>query len=318
MWKTRIDRVPPPAFWADFVATVGDLFPLATLDRKTLEELYDLVLEQWRNGVQIHLIARQLCSCEDKKIVASPAAQAHLTRRRGLARGPRGAVPGVPFGPGELREPAPIARVQARLAQLQSKIERGTQGMEALARKAERSKSPEQRDAILAIMTDAQLALARLAVERQDAIDLLQSRSRGNRWETGARDAIERTTPRAPKAKEPKAPKAPTVKEPKAPTAAAAAKTPTTKAAKPAKAAKTPTAKAAKLPKPQQDNLFASEPKEAQLPGDTQSAASSRPKKARAAKPQKGAHANSPTLNPVPDDIGDAFVDELNEIAGKA
>lgn len=189
MLKSREGKQPNPRFWADFVAILTQLYPDATLDQSTLDSLYELVLEQWRNGVQSHLIARQLCSCDGRQILPSPAAQAHLMRFRGLARPPEGATPGQAFGPASLRPPAAVARIQREIRRLGTQIERGTKGMEVLARRASRL-SGTRRDELLQTLTDAKSALDRLMAERLRLANELAEAVRGKPYESSARDAV--------------------------------------------------------------------------------------------------------------------------------
>ena len=122
MWKSRENLSPPPNFWADFVANVNVLFPGASLDKATLDELHRLVVDEWRNGTQVHLIVRQLCSCDGRSVVPSEGARRRLGRRRGIARAPQDAVAGQVFGVEDLRDPAPLARLLARQAMLEARI----------------------------------------------------------------------------------------------------------------------------------------------------------------------------------------------------
>lgn len=122
MWKSRTGQEPPPAFWADFVANVNALFPSAALDKATLDELYSLVVDEWRNGTQLHLIVRQLCSCDGHTVVPSEGARRRLGKHRGIARPPEGATPGQAFGLSALRDPAPLARILARKALVEARI----------------------------------------------------------------------------------------------------------------------------------------------------------------------------------------------------
>lgn len=143
MWKSREGMSPPPTFWADFVATVNHLFPGAALDKSTLDELYDLVVDEWRNGTAVHLIARQLCSCDGHTVHPSEGARRRLGRMRGIARPPEGAVPGQVFGLDELRDASPLARLLAQQALVDARIrsESGKRGTEKRSEKLERLKS---------------------------------------------------------------------------------------------------------------------------------------------------------------------------------
>lgn len=196
MLKSREGKQPNPRFWADFVAVLTQLYPEATLDQSTLDSLYGLVLEQWRNGVQSHLIARQLCSCDGKQIVPSPAAQAHLQRFRGLARPPLDASPGQAFGPESLRAPTAIARVEREIRRIGTQIERGTRGMEVLARRAGRLSGVE-RDELLQTLSDAKEGLASLMARQMALASELASAVRGKPWEAEAQRLISTTEPKA-------------------------------------------------------------------------------------------------------------------------
>lgn len=143
MWKSREGMSPPPTFWADFVATVNHLFPGATLDKSTLDELYDLVVDEWRNGTAVHLIARQLCSCDGHTVHPSEGARRRLGRMRGIARPPEGAVPGQVFSLAELRDAAPLARLLAQQALVDARIrsESGKRSTDKRNEKLERLRS---------------------------------------------------------------------------------------------------------------------------------------------------------------------------------
>lgn len=123
MWKTREGMNPPPNFWADFLANVNVVFPSAVLSRDELDKIYKLVVEQWRDGVQLQLIVRQLCSCDDGATVkASPAAVQQLGRHRGVARAPIGAERGEVFTAAQLRDTRAIGDIVARLHLIEAKL----------------------------------------------------------------------------------------------------------------------------------------------------------------------------------------------------
>lgn len=124
MWRSRTDKKPPSTFWADFVAAVNVMFPGAQLPKETLRELYGLVLDEWREGRQVHVIVRQLCSCDGSTVVPSPAAAVRLGKTRRIARPPKDAEAGEVFGVGDLREPAALGRLVARHAILAARIRR--------------------------------------------------------------------------------------------------------------------------------------------------------------------------------------------------
>lgn len=103
---------------------VNTIYPQATLDEPTKAELYQLVWEEWQNGVQNHQIVKQICSCEKSQVVPSEAARQRLTRHRGIALPPIGAVPGEVFGLESLRDSTPISRLMAKLAVLEARLDR--------------------------------------------------------------------------------------------------------------------------------------------------------------------------------------------------
>lgn len=123
-WKTREGLLPPPTYWADFVAATNLTFPGATLSAETLRTLYDLAVDEWRQGRQVHLVVRQLCSCDGRNVVPSPAATARLSKVRGIARPPGTAERGSVFGLDELREPAAVGKLLAKEALLRARIDR--------------------------------------------------------------------------------------------------------------------------------------------------------------------------------------------------
>jgi hypothetical protein len=103
---------------------VNTIYPQATLDEPTKAELYQLVWEEWQNGIQNHQIVKQICSCEKSQVVPSEAARQRLTRHRGIARPPIGAAPGEVFGLESLRDSTPISRLMAKLAVLEARLDR--------------------------------------------------------------------------------------------------------------------------------------------------------------------------------------------------
>jgi hypothetical protein len=124
MWKSRADKKLPPRFWSDFLAMVNAMYPQASFDEPTKLELYQLVWEEWQNGVQNHQIVKQICSCDKHRVVPSEAARQRLTRHRGIARPPTGAEPGEIFGLESLRDSTPISRLMARLAVAAVRLDR--------------------------------------------------------------------------------------------------------------------------------------------------------------------------------------------------
>lgn len=115
-WRKRVGLEPPPNFWADFLANVSVVFPRAVLSDSELRKIYTLVVDEWREGVALHSIVRQLCSCDDGvNVSASPGALARLGRHRGVARAPIGAVRGEVFEMDELRDSKAVGDALAKL-----------------------------------------------------------------------------------------------------------------------------------------------------------------------------------------------------------
>lgn len=114
---------PSPAFWADFLANLNAIYPGAILEKKVLDELYGLVVDEWRNGRQVHVIIRQLCSCDDGRTVTpSKGAALRLEKHRGLARPPETAQRGDVFGLDQLRDAGTVGRLAAKLSMVDARL----------------------------------------------------------------------------------------------------------------------------------------------------------------------------------------------------
>lgn len=123
MWKKRMGESPSPAFWADFLANLNAIYPGAILEKKVLDELYGLVVDEWRNGRQVHVIIRQLCSCDDGVTVTpSKGAALRLEKHRGLARPPEAAQRGDVFGLDQLRDAGTVGRLAAKLSMVDARL----------------------------------------------------------------------------------------------------------------------------------------------------------------------------------------------------
>lgn len=122
-WRKRVGLEPPPNFWADFLANVSVVFPRAVLSDSELRKIYTLVVDEWREGVALHSIVRQLCSCDDGvNVSASPGALARLGRHRGVARAPIGAARGEVFDLGRVRDSKAVGDALARLHLVAARI----------------------------------------------------------------------------------------------------------------------------------------------------------------------------------------------------
>lgn len=198
MWKSRENLSPPPNFWADFVANVNVLFPGATLDKATLDDLHRLVVDEWRNGTQVHLIVRQLCSCDGQTVVPSEGARRRLGRKRGIARAPQGAVAGQVFGVEDLRDPAPLARLIAQQAMIEARL-----------RSESGKKQTEKRQrAIEALRTERSEVMAQISERRGQAYWSRQPEpSAPDLDDSEPAPPVEDEPPAPPKKRKPRAPR---------------------------------------------------------------------------------------------------------------
>lgn len=123
-WKTREDRLPPPSYFSLIVAYLQQAYRGARISRELMTTLRPFFIEAWRNGKTAEAAAQNTCSCDGKDVVPSPVIGVHIAR--GTVRPPKGAQRGEVFGAEALRSPAPIERLErklARIAQAQKKEE---------------------------------------------------------------------------------------------------------------------------------------------------------------------------------------------------
>lgn len=152
MWKSREGKDPPPQFWADFVAATNVVFPAATLGKETLVALYRLAVDEWRAGRQVHVIVRQLCSCDGSTVVPSPAAERRLGKTRGIARPPEKARRGDIFGIDEIRDPAALGRLLGKQALNDARLTKARAKKQTPERQGEIKRlEAEQRDLVAQI-----------------------------------------------------------------------------------------------------------------------------------------------------------------------
>jgi hypothetical protein len=120
-WKSRLDKDPPPQFFADVVAYLHRSYPQAALSRGRMEELKPFLITEWRNGQSAHDAAKATCACDGREIVPSPASSVYLGKKQ--VRPPQGAMRGSVFGLDELREPTKLAKLRVDIAMAQRKAE---------------------------------------------------------------------------------------------------------------------------------------------------------------------------------------------------
>lgn len=116
VWKSREDKLPPPSFFALLTAHLQRTYPRARISRELMMELRPYFIEAWRNGKSAEATAQTTCSCNEHEIVPSPAIGIRIAK--GSVRAPRGAQRGDVFGVEELREPAPVERLQKQLVRV--------------------------------------------------------------------------------------------------------------------------------------------------------------------------------------------------------
>lgn len=122
VWKSREDKLPPASFFANLIPYLQRAYPGATLTREVMQTLRPFFIEAWREGKTVQGAAQSTCSCDGKKIIPSPAVG--LLLAKGLVRPPKGAQRGEVFGAEELREPAPVERLQKRLMRVSREQEK--------------------------------------------------------------------------------------------------------------------------------------------------------------------------------------------------
>ena len=233
MIKKRENQKLPANFWAKFLDITSRLFPNATFDREQLEDLYSMVLEEWQNGRQLHVIVREVCSCDGRKIFPSEGARQRIQRQRELARAPQDAQPGEVFGLEQLRDPGALARLKLRVAMLSARIKKASEGIPILRKRLEGAKDQKRVDALLDGISNAEKGIQALIAERDALVRQENKMLAPRRWSITApetppivvdeavqADEEEDATalaakPRPRKAPKPRAPKQP--KQPKQP-----------------------------------------------------------------------------------------------------
>lgn len=115
-WKSREQKLPPPSFFALLTAHLQRTYPSARISRELMMELRPYFVEAWRSGKSAEAAAQTTCSCDGREIVPSPAIGVRIAK--GSVRPPRGALRGEVFGAEDLREPAPVERLQKRLSRV--------------------------------------------------------------------------------------------------------------------------------------------------------------------------------------------------------
>lgn len=152
--KRRVEREPPPQWWAELLAALRARFPQADLRAPAVAPLYSHFREQWRRGQTVREAAQTASSCSGQKIQveAAPAAVRSV-------RPPAGAQAGQAFGVEALREPARLARLHHEQARLQSLLTAAR--AKRTARQARGKDAPSERT------REAELTQSLAEVQRQ-------------------------------------------------------------------------------------------------------------------------------------------------------
>lgn len=160
IWKSRADKEPPAAFFAEVVAYLDRSYPRAALDRDVMESLKPFLAREWRSGQSAHDAAKATCACDGLSIVPSPATAIELGRR--AVRPPKGATRGSVFGLADVREPAALARARVDVEVARRHAEHYTaiaDKLQSASPKTERARSSQEVKLIQARQEAAKWAL---------------------------------------------------------------------------------------------------------------------------------------------------------------
>lgn len=122
VWKSREDKLPPPSFFSLLVAHLQAAYPGARISREVMQTLRPYFVDAWRQGKSAQSAAQTMCSCDGREVVPSPVVGIHIAK--GSVRPPQGVQRGEVFGADEIREPAPVERLQRQLNRVSRKQEK--------------------------------------------------------------------------------------------------------------------------------------------------------------------------------------------------
>lgn len=172
-WKSRIDKQPPPKFFAEVVAYLDRAYPGATVTRELMQQLRPLFVQGWREGKNAKGVAEATCGCDGKTIVPSPATAQILLK--GEVRAPQGAQRGQVFGAEDLRESAPIWRLRSSLETAKARAQRAQEKASRAEEAARRARAASSQASASKRHMDA-LAEYREALEQAERIERELSR----------------------------------------------------------------------------------------------------------------------------------------------
>ena len=142
--KSREGKLPPANYYAQIFGHLTQAYPAAQITPATMASLKPAWDMLWQAGRPADVVAKTTCSCDGKKIIPSPAVG--LLLAKGLVRPPKGAQRGEVFGAEELREPAPVERLQKRLVRVSREQEKTQAVSEKWGQRAQGARKESTRD----------------------------------------------------------------------------------------------------------------------------------------------------------------------------
>ena len=143
-WQSRTDKLPPSSFFTMIAAYLQQAYPDARISRDLMTTLRPYFIEAWRNGKNAASAAQTTCSCNGREVIPSPVVGIQIAK--GSVRPPKGAQRGDVFGADELRQPAPVERLQKSLNRLSRQDQKQQQVEGRWINRAMTSRSPKARD----------------------------------------------------------------------------------------------------------------------------------------------------------------------------
>lgn len=113
IWKSRVDKLPPPSFFSLVVAYLQKAYKGAQISQEMMQTLRPFLVEAWQRGRSAEAAAQATCSCNGREVIPSPVIGVHIAK--GSVRPPKGAQRGDVFGAEALRQPPQIERLQQKL-----------------------------------------------------------------------------------------------------------------------------------------------------------------------------------------------------------
>ena len=211
-WKSRLDKDPPPQFFADVVAYLQRSYPQAALSRGRMEELKPFLITEWRNGQSAHDAAKATCACDGREIVPSPASSVYLAKRQ--VRPPQGATRGSVFGIDELREPSRLAKLRVDIAMAQRKAEYEESKVQQAEAKLLGARSDGAKLRLRSQIDRSAAAVLQLRTEERSLREQLAAALERAGWSLPEEAAVETVAPKVRTRRTPKATAQPRKREP--------------------------------------------------------------------------------------------------------